>query len=60
MSTYPWAAGYIDSDRPKIVTSRFQYDDGYTIERYQATGGYQALRAALGRTPGEEIGRAHV
>ena len=53
MSTYPWAAGYIDSDRPKIVTSRFQYDDGFTIERYQATGGYQALRAALGRTPGE-------
>ena len=29
MSTYPWAAGYIDSDRPKIVTSRFQYDDGF-------------------------------
>ena len=53
MSTYSWAAGYIDSDRPKIVTSRFQYEDGYTIDRYHATGGYQALRAALARTPGE-------
>ena len=54
MSTYPWAAGYIDDgDRPKIVTSRFQYEDGYTLERYHATGGYQALRAVLARTPGE-------
>jgi NADH-quinone oxidoreductase subunit F len=54
MSTYPWAPGYIDDgDRPKIVTSRFHLDDGHTLERYLATGGYQGLRAALGRTPSE-------
>jgi NADH-quinone oxidoreductase subunit F len=50
VSTYPWAAGYIDDgDRPQIVTSRFKYDDSYTIERYEATGGYEGLRAALAR-----------
>ncbi len=50
MTTYPWAAGYIDDgDRPKIVTSRFCYEDSYTIDRYHATGGYQGLRAALAR-----------
>src|SRR5207342_2453092 len=50
MSSYPWAAGYIDDgDRPKIVTSRFHLDDSYTLERYHATGGYEGLRAALGR-----------
>ncbi len=33
MSNYPWAAGYIDDgDRPKIVTSRFHLEDGYTLE----------------------------
>ena len=54
MTTYPWAAGYIDDgDRPKVVTSRFQYEDGHTIERYHATGGYQALKAVLQRTPAE-------
>ena len=52
MSTYPWAAGYIDDgDRPKVVTSRFHLEDGYTLERYHATGGYEGLRAALGRPP---------
>jgi NADH-quinone oxidoreductase subunit F len=54
MSTYPWAAGFIDDgDRPKIVTSRFHLEDGYTIERYMATGGYDGLKAALQRQPGE-------
>ena len=54
MSTYPWAAGYIDDgDRPKIVTSRFHLEDGYTFERYVATGGYEGLKAALQRQPGE-------
>ena len=54
MSSYTWAPGYIDDgDRPQIVTSRFKYDDGYTLERYLATGGYSGLRAALGRTPTE-------
>ena len=64
MSTYPWAAGFIDDgDRPQIVTSRFQYDDSYTLDRYHATGGYQGLRAALGRTPSavhEEVKAATV
>jgi NADH-quinone oxidoreductase subunit F len=54
MTTYPWAAGYIDDgDRPKVVTSRFQYEDGYTLERYHATGGYEGFKAVLKRTPGE-------
>ncbi|MBU6315306.1 MAG: NADH-quinone oxidoreductase subunit NuoF [Acidobacteria bacterium] len=55
MSTYPWAAGYIDDgDRPKIVTSRFHLEDGHTLERYLATGGYEGLKAALGR-PASEV-----
>jgi len=51
-TTYPWAPGYIeaaDDERPMIVTSRFRYEDSYTLERYHATGGYQGLRAALER-----------
>ncbi|HAP75244.1 MAG TPA: NADH-quinone oxidoreductase subunit NuoF [Acidimicrobiaceae bacterium] len=54
MSTYPWAAGYIDDGaRPQVVTSRFKYDDGYTLERYHATGGYEGFKAALRRAPGD-------
>ncbi|MDO8391131.1 MAG: NADH-quinone oxidoreductase subunit NuoF [Actinomycetota bacterium] len=54
MSRYTWAPGYCDDgDRPQIVTSRFKYDDGYSLERYLATGGYAGLKAALGRTPTE-------
>ncbi len=49
MTTYAWAPGFIAGDRPKIVTSRFEYEDSYTIERYLATGGYEGLRAALAR-----------
>jgi NADH-quinone oxidoreductase subunit F len=50
MPSYPWAAGYIDDgDRPQIVTSRFKYEDSHTLARYEATGGYQGLRAALGK-----------
>jgi NADH-quinone oxidoreductase subunit F len=52
--SYPWAAGYYDDgDRPKIVTSRFQYEDSYTIDRYHATGGYEGLKKALSMTPEE-------
>ena len=52
MSSYAWAPGFIDDgDRPQIVTSRFQYEDGYTLERFLATGGYEGLKSALGRTP---------
>ncbi|PIE33146.1 MAG: NADH-quinone oxidoreductase subunit NuoF [Ilumatobacter coccineus] len=53
-STYPWAPGYYDDgDRPQIVTSRFRYEDSYTLERYHATGGYEGLRKALSMTPEE-------
>ncbi|MCA9711391.1 MAG: NADH-quinone oxidoreductase subunit F, partial [Myxococcales bacterium] len=41
------------TDAPKILTGRFGYDDSHTIERYEATGGYQGLRAALAKTPAE-------
>jgi NADH-quinone oxidoreductase subunit F len=34
-------------DLPRIVTSRWDLDDGFTLDRYEATGGYQALRKAL-------------
>ncbi|MEI7547640.1 MAG: NADH-quinone oxidoreductase subunit F, partial [Actinomycetota bacterium] len=54
MSRYTWAPGYCDDGgRPQIVTSRFRYEDGHTLERYLATGGYTGLKAALGRTPTE-------
>jgi NADH-quinone oxidoreductase subunit F len=36
---------------PRIVTSRLEYEDSYTLERYLATGGYQGLRKALSMTP---------
>jgi NADH-quinone oxidoreductase subunit F len=49
----PHAVGYVDNEGPKIVTSRFGYEDSYTLERYEATGGYEALRTALTRTPAE-------
>ena len=51
---FPWAAGfYPGSDRPQVVTSRFGYDDSYTLERYHATGGYEGLRKALSMSPAE-------
>ncbi|MFM7126335.1 MAG: NADH-quinone oxidoreductase subunit NuoF [Actinomycetota bacterium] len=31
------------------MTSRFEYEDSYTLSRYLATDGYQGLRAALSR-----------
>ena len=46
-STYAHAPGFVAGDRPKIVTSRFEFSDSYTIERYLATNGYAGLRAAL-------------
>ena len=36
---------------PRIITSRFEYEDSHTLARYEATGGYQALRKALGMAP---------
>ena len=46
----PHAPGFIANDTPRIVTARFDYEDSYTMERYEATGGYQALRKALHQT----------
>src|SRR5262245_5665395 len=43
------------TDRPKIITARLGYDDSHTLSRYEATGGYEGLRAALRRTP-EQVG----
>jgi NADH-quinone oxidoreductase subunit F len=39
------------SDAPPIVSTRFDQDDGFTLDGYLATGGYQGLRAALAKTP---------
>jgi len=36
---------------PKIVSSRSEFEDSFTIERYLATGGYSALKKALGMFP---------
>jgi NADH-quinone oxidoreductase subunit F len=38
-------------DAPQIVTSRVGLDDGHTLARYLATGGYESLRRALSMTP---------
>ncbi|MFM1761450.1 MAG: NADH-quinone oxidoreductase subunit [Actinomycetota bacterium] len=46
---YPHATGFVAGDRPKIVTSRFEHADSFTLERFLATGGYVGLRKALGR-----------
>ena len=45
------AEGYVLNDGPKIVTSRFVHEDSFTLERYEATGGYEGLRAALEAWP---------
>src|SRR5436190_20437558 len=39
------------TDAQPIITTRFGYDDSYTLERYLATGGYEGLRDALRRPP---------
>ncbi|MEY4147460.1 MAG: NADH-quinone oxidoreductase subunit, partial [Actinomycetota bacterium] len=49
MSSYPHAPGFVAGNRPKVVTSRFEYTDSFTIERYLATDGYAALRKALSK-----------
>jgi len=49
----PHAPGYVDNDGPKLITKRFPLEDSFTLDRYEATGGYNGLRAALARTPAE-------
>ncbi|MFL6203847.1 MAG: NADH-quinone oxidoreductase subunit NuoF [Acidimicrobiales bacterium] len=41
------------TDAKPIVTTRFGLEDGHTIDRYLATGGYDGLKAALAKTPTE-------
>ena len=53
MTTYPWAPGFVEGDRPMVVTSRFRYEDSYTLERYHATGGYDGLRSVLAMSPAD-------
>ncbi len=55
-NAYPWAPGFIeaaDDSRPSIVTSRFRFEDSYTLDRYHATDGYAGLRASLAKSPAE-------
>ncbi len=47
--TYPYTPGFYAGDRPRIVTSRFEYEDSYSLERFLATDGYQGLRNALAK-----------
>ncbi|MGH9066507.1 MAG: NADH-quinone oxidoreductase subunit F, partial [Acidimicrobiales bacterium] len=45
------------TDAAPIVTARLRaHDDAHTLERYLATGGYQALRKALAMHPEEVAG----
>jgi len=39
------------TEAPRIVTSRIDYEDSHTLERYLATGGYDGLRKALAMAP---------
>jgi NADH-quinone oxidoreductase subunit F len=39
------------TDAKPIITTRFGFDDSYTLERFLATGGYEGLRAALRKAP---------
>jgi NADH-quinone oxidoreductase subunit F len=39
------------TDAPRIITSRFDNADSFTLDGYEATGGYQALRKALSMGP---------
>jgi NADH-quinone oxidoreductase subunit F len=43
------------TDAPRLITARFQYDDSHTLTRYEATGGYEGLRAALAKSPSQVV-----
>jgi NADH-quinone oxidoreductase subunit F len=46
------------TDAKPIVTTRLDLEDGHTLDRYLATGGYEGLKAALAKAPtaiGEEV-----
>ncbi len=44
------------TDAPKIVTTRFDLEDGHTLAGYERTGGYAALRSALRTSPAAVMG----
>ncbi|MGI9610945.1 MAG: NADH-quinone oxidoreductase subunit NuoF [Acidimicrobiia bacterium] len=52
----PHAAGYVDNEGVKIVSSRFPLEDSYTLERSLATGGYEGMKKALRMAPGDVAG----
>jgi NADH-quinone oxidoreductase subunit F len=43
------------TDAKPIVSTRFGLDDGHTLERYVASGGYEGLKAALRRPPAQVV-----
>ncbi len=47
----PHAAGYVRNGGPTLLTARFSYEDSFTLERAEAIGGYDGLRAALALDP---------
>ncbi len=49
----PHAPGYVLNEGPKIVSSRFVYDDAWKLDKFLETGGYEALKVSLGKTPQE-------
>ena len=49
----PHAAGYVDNEGVKIVSSRFLYEDSHTLERSLATCGYDGMKKALRMNPAE-------
>ncbi len=44
------------TDAAKIITTRFDVEDGHTLAEYERTGGYVALRAALRSSPAAVLG----
>ncbi len=51
--THDYIPGFYIGDRPKVVTSRFEYEDSYTLERSLATDGYEGLKKCLAMSPQE-------
>src|SRR3954471_10464699 len=43
------------TDAQPIITTRFGFDDSYTLQRFLATGGYGGLRAALRKPPQQVV-----
>ncbi len=39
------------TDAPKLITARFDQEDAHTLAGYESSGGYTALRKALGSPP---------